>query len=258
MPVCAAITTCFGRSGSYARCGPGCRSWFPRPIRVSPSAPRSIVVLAPISTSSSITKRPCCGKIRYAPVFAHPYAYPNPVEPKHRTRLHHHPVAQHRPRIDRHIRANPRTPPQPPHHRLSTSPWPNRRSHANRHAFWPTTADACTPALTSTASLRKPPRHHRKRIPRVRHPQHPRHPMRRHLLPTPIACSPGSPPPSTANAVLQRFAAVSCKHHRALASIPRYFETEVNLAHPAMRCAYSQRPLRRSRHQLLSVDLRHQ
>ena len=34
----------------------------PWPMRVSPSAPLSIVTLAPIQTSSSITSRPCCGK----------------------------------------------------------------------------------------------------------------------------------------------------------------------------------------------------
>src|SRR5213075_1777193 len=39
----------------------------PRPIEVGPSAPRSIVVLAPISTSSRTTTKPICGTLRWAP-----------------------------------------------------------------------------------------------------------------------------------------------------------------------------------------------
>ena len=39
----------------------------PLPIRVSPNAARSIVQLAPISTSSSITTTPTCGFLRIPP-----------------------------------------------------------------------------------------------------------------------------------------------------------------------------------------------
>src|SRR5260370_13030403 len=79
IPVCAAITTCSPMTQL-------CPMWtrlsifVPRPIRVSPRAPRSMVVFAPISTSSSTTSRPCCGKIRYSPVSLL-RAYPNPVDP---------------------------------------------------------------------------------------------------------------------------------------------------------------------------------
>ena len=43
-----------GRSSRRGRSAPGCRSCVPAPIRVSPTAGRSIAVCAPISTSSSI------------------------------------------------------------------------------------------------------------------------------------------------------------------------------------------------------------
>src|ERR1700722_12578599 len=59
-PVCAAITT----SSPIWQLWPmwtRLSIFVPRPIRVSSSAPRSIVVLAPISTSSSITSFPTWG-----------------------------------------------------------------------------------------------------------------------------------------------------------------------------------------------------
>ena len=43
------------------RSGRGCRSWCPRRSTVSRLAPRSMVVLAPISTSSWMMTRPICG-----------------------------------------------------------------------------------------------------------------------------------------------------------------------------------------------------
>src|SRR5580698_7595094 len=58
IPVCAAMITFF----PIRQLCPICTRlsiFVPRPIRVSPSAPRSIVVFAPISTSSSTHKRPC-------------------------------------------------------------------------------------------------------------------------------------------------------------------------------------------------------
>ena len=51
----------------------------PAPIRVSPTAGRSIVVLAPISTSSSITTSACCGIFRCVPSACG--ANPNPSLP---------------------------------------------------------------------------------------------------------------------------------------------------------------------------------
>ena len=49
------------RSSRRARSARGCRSCCPAPMRVSPTAGRSIVVFAPISTSSSMTTSPICG-----------------------------------------------------------------------------------------------------------------------------------------------------------------------------------------------------
>ena len=57
-----------GRAARCGRPGPGCRSWCRRRSRVSPSVARSIVVLAPISTSSSTTTRPICGTLWWAPL----------------------------------------------------------------------------------------------------------------------------------------------------------------------------------------------
>ena len=68
------------RCRSCAPHAPGYRTFAPRRMRVSPSAPRSTVEFAPISTSSSITSVPCCGNCVYAPV-AESRTYPNPSAP---------------------------------------------------------------------------------------------------------------------------------------------------------------------------------
>ena len=61
-------------------------------MRVSPSAPRSIVELAPISTSSSITSVPCCGNCVYAPVFAIAHVAKS-VRTQHRAGMNHDAIA---------------------------------------------------------------------------------------------------------------------------------------------------------------------
>ena len=53
-----------GQGARCARSAPDCRGASRRRSRVSCSEPRSIVVLAPISTSSSSTTRPSCGTLR--------------------------------------------------------------------------------------------------------------------------------------------------------------------------------------------------
>src|ERR1700722_18280885 len=71
IPVCAAIITFFPIKQLCPMCT-RLSIFVPHPMRVSPCAPRSIVVLAPISTSSSTKSRPCCGNTRYSPVSALP------------------------------------------------------------------------------------------------------------------------------------------------------------------------------------------
>src|SRR5271170_465164 len=79
-PVCAAITT-FCPSRQLCPMCTRLSIFVPRPIRVSSSAPRSIVVFAPISTSSSITSLPTCGNFSYRPLFAS-RTYPKPSLPR--------------------------------------------------------------------------------------------------------------------------------------------------------------------------------
>ncbi len=62
----------------------------PRPITVSGPLPRSIVLLAPISTSSPISTRPSCGTLRW-PRCAEREA--EAVLPDPHARVDHHPLA---------------------------------------------------------------------------------------------------------------------------------------------------------------------
>src|SRR3984885_9253871 len=75
-PVCAAITTFCPILQLWPMCT-RLSIFVPRPMRVSSSAPRSIVVLAPISTSSSITNLPTWGNFSYRPLLVS-RTYPNP------------------------------------------------------------------------------------------------------------------------------------------------------------------------------------
>ena len=71
-------------------------------MRVSPTAARSMVVLAPISTSSSMTTVPTCGILSWRPSASAREA--EAVAADHGAVLHDHAIADHDALADRHVR----------------------------------------------------------------------------------------------------------------------------------------------------------
>ena len=66
MPTCATSSACSPTVTPCAICT-RLSILVPRPMRVSPTAGRSMVVFAPISTSSSMTTTLCCGILWWTP-----------------------------------------------------------------------------------------------------------------------------------------------------------------------------------------------